>query len=133
MSFMQNKNSRRVEMKAIILAFIFIFSLSFASASVRINEVKPEGIEWIEVWNEDKITLNLNNWTIKDNSTDKPDTLSCKNIIDCSLITDTEFFLILGNATKIEDITKESIIYFYTDDTKIGNGLTDNGDIIILK
>ncbi|MEM2956028.1 MAG: hypothetical protein QW041_00410 [Candidatus Pacearchaeota archaeon] len=119
-------------MKKIIFFFIFLIILNSSALAVSINEVKSKGIEWIEIWNKDKIMLNLSLWTIQDNSTDNPDTLKCE-IENCSLETNVEYFLILGKAVRIENITSEDVVYFYTDDQKIGNGLNDNGDIIIIK
>jgi len=119
-------------MRGLLVAFLFSILLLSSVSAVQISEIKSKGIEFIEIWNEDKEQLNLSSWTIKDNSTDNPDTLKCA-IDNCSLETDAEYFLIIGKSASIENITSEDVIYFYTDDQKIGNGLNDNGDIVIIK
>lgn len=132
---MRGENRRSVEIMKLILLFslILIINLMSYADAIKINEIKSKGTEWAEIYNPEKEELNLSGWTIQDNSTDHPDTLSCENISDCELTTNAEYFLILGKAVKIEDITSENIIYFYTDDQKIGNGLNDNGDIVTIK
>jgi hypothetical protein len=116
---------------AIFSLIIFIFLISSVSA-IKINEIKPRGAEFIEIYNPETEMVNLSLWTIKDNSTDKPDTITCP-VENCSLETNAEYFLILGRNTKIENITSENTLYFYVDDQKIGDGLNDNGDAITIK
>jgi hypothetical protein len=129
----RREDCRSVVMKKFSLfLLIFLFSISIASASVKINEIKSKGIEFVEIYNSDEDLLNLSEWAIEDNSTDHPDTITCPEE-NCSLETNEKYFLILGRAVKIENITSESVIYFYVDDQKIGNGLNDNGDIIAIK
>ncbi|MFH0831621.1 MAG: lamin tail domain-containing protein [archaeon] len=56
----------------LILSFFLIFlNISYASASVMINEVMPHsnnsyGDEWVEIYNNENSMLNLTNWKIAD-------------------------------------------------------------------
>jgi hypothetical protein len=107
-----------------------VFLLLAPAYAVVINEIKPQSAEWIEVFNPTNDILNLSSWLIKDNSTDNPDNITCWAIPNCDLVTNTSYFLILGNSTNITSITNSSITYYYTDDSAIGDGLTDSGDNI---
>lgn len=109
---------------------ILLFLVPAALAQPLINEVYPKSPEWLEVWNIGNDTLNLSQWNISDNSTQNPDTITCAAIVNCSPTTNVTYFLILGNATNITAITNESVVYYYVDDTAIGNGLTDSGDAL---
>jgi hypothetical protein len=88
----------------------------------------PRGIEWIEIYNPGNLTLNLSEWNIKDNYA--TDEITCWNILGCSITTNANYFLIIGRNNNITEITNESILYYYVDDTSIGNGLNDNGENI---
>ena len=68
---MQNKNRRRVEIRAAILALVFIFSLNFVSA-IKISEImynlpgNDAGREWIEIYNNEIQAINLSGWKFYD-------------------------------------------------------------------
>lgn len=109
-----------------------VVAIQAASASIMINEVAPKTPEWLELYNPGHETLDLSNWQITDNSSDYPDSITCWSISNCSLITDSEYFLILGRNANISDITNQSTVYYYVDDSSIGNGLNDGGDNISL-
>jgi len=113
-----------------LFLLVLLFSISIASASVKISEVKSEGAEFVEIYNPEKELINLENWTILDNS--YPDTFTCLEE-NCSLETDAEYFIIIGRAISINNLTSKDIIYFFTDDQKIGNGLNSTGEIIMIK
>jgi len=99
--------------------------------AIRINEVSPRSPEFIEIYNENNNIINLSEWQIKDSSTNNPDDITCYNIANCSLITNSSYFLILGRNTNITEITSQNIEYYYIDDSEIGNGLNDdNGENI---
>jgi len=106
-----------------------LFFCLYLASAIRINEISPRNPEYVEIYNPSGEEINLKDWKIKDASTNNPDTLVC-GIQNCSLATSAAYFLILGKNTKIEDITSESIKYYYTDDNAIGNGLNDNSDSI---
>ena len=119
--------------KKLLVFLLFLIFIPTASASVIINEIMPQGFEWIEVYNPESLSLDLSNWTIQDESTNNPDTITCHSIENCSLITNNVYFLVLGRNTNISQITNETVDYFYVDDQKIGNGLNDDGDFILLE
>lgn len=102
-----------------------------ALAQPVISEVYPSTPEWVEIWNAGNEVVNLAYWNISDNSTEKPDTITCYAVDNCSLETNATYFLLLGRNTNISQITNESVVYFYVDDQKIGNGLTDGGDALL--
>jgi len=84
--------------------------------------------EWIEIYNPQNLTLNLSEWKIRDNS--KTNNITCYNNKNCSLIVNSTYFIIVGMGANISQITNESIVYFYTDNKKIGNGLNNNYETI---
>ena len=124
------KKSQAFGIKLAIFLFMCIVFLQSASASVKINEIMPYGTEWVEVYNNEKEILDLSEWHIKDNSSNNPDTITCYQDESCSLITDAQYFLIIGRDTAITQITDKPVSYFYVDDQKIGNGLNDGGDAL---
>lgn len=117
---MRRKNSWCLE----IILFVIIFS--FSVYGLRINEVSPETLEYVEIYNPDGL-LNLSEWQIKDNS--DTDYIICDGE-NCSLMTDATYFLIIGQSTNIASITSKDVKYFYVNDNKIGSGLNDDGDNI---
>ncbi|MBI5332280.1 MAG: hypothetical protein HZB65_01790 [Candidatus Aenigmarchaeota archaeon] len=116
-------------MKQIFTALLLIFLLSTSSQAVMISEINPRTPEYIEIYSE--TPLNLSDWNISDNSS--IDTITCYTIPNCTLITNSSYFIIIGRNTNITDIanvTNNTIEYYYADDSALGNGLNDNGDVI---
>lgn len=112
-----------------LLIFFVFFTLAIKFAlGIRINEVSAKTPEFVEIYNEGEI--NLSEFLIKDDSTNKPDEITCWNIENCSLYTSASYFIIIGRNTNISEITSEPVVYFYVDDSSIGNGINDNGDNI---
>ncbi|MFH1630942.1 MAG: hypothetical protein ABIA21_01830 [Candidatus Aenigmatarchaeota archaeon] len=117
--------------------WIFIITLVFLCSSLCfavpiINEVSPLSPEWVEIYNNDSSILNLSQWLIIDNSSDNPDEITCYDMQNCSLITNVTYIIILGRSTNVSDFFTDpnnSVVY-YTDDSRIGNGLNDGSDII---
>ena len=105
---------------------LFLCLICSASSQIYINEVMPRGAEWVEIFNSENVLLNLSEWNISDSNS--IDTITCWTIPNCSIITNSSYFLIIGRSNNISQITNETITYYYVDDTKIGNGLNDNGD-----
>jgi len=125
---MRRKNSWCVGIVSVLVFTLVVVSCISVSA-LRINEINPQGKEYVEIYN-DLGEINLDEWFIKDPSDNEPDKITCQDIPDCSLITNAEYFMIIGRSTNIREITAEEIIYFFADDQKIGNGLNDGGDEI---
>ena len=129
--------------KSFLVTISLLVCSSIAFALPILNEVNPTSPEWIEINNDDSSRLNLSEWYIRDNSTDNPDTITCYNL-NCSLITNATYFIILGRGTNISQIinisndtycinstpTDCTVGVYYTDDSKIGNGLGDSGDFV---
>src|SRR3989344_1337421 len=127
---MWRKNSGRVGVIALVLLFlILVFTSCISVQALRINEINALGKEYVEIYNDDG-EINLDEWFIKDSSTNAPDEIICTDIPNCYLNTSAKYFLILGRSTNIREITQEEVVYFYTDDQRIGNGLNDGGDDI---
>lgn len=124
---MWRKNSRYLGVIALVLILVSINCISVKA--LRINEINAMGKEYVEIYN-DMGEINLDEWFIKDSSTNAPDEIICTDIPNCFLNTSAKYFLILGRSTNIREITQEEVVYFYTDDQKIGNGLNDGGDDI---
>ncbi|GEM_PF-2153986 len=115
-------------MKYIIALLTFAILLTPINA-LTINEVMAKGDEWVEIYNPDDY-IDLSMWNISDNySTDQ---ITCYNITNCNLTTNSTYFIIIGRSTNISKITNSSITYFYVDDSTIGNGLNDNGDVVFI-
>ncbi|UZE93589.1 MAG: lamin tail domain-containing protein [Candidatus Pacearchaeota archaeon] len=114
-----------------LLIFIFIIFILIPSVSaIVINEVMQcgnETKEWVEIYNPSMQLLNLSEWQIRDNY--ETDNIICGSS-NCSIVPNSSFFIILGNSTNISSITNTSIIFFYVDDKKIGNGLAKNDSLI---
>lgn len=104
-------------------AFLLLFLIPFALASPTINEAMPnplnESNEWVEIFSPD--TIDLSEWTIGDSNSN--DTIACTS---CAV---SGYFLIIGNSASIAAINS-SATYFVTDDSKIGNGLSNTADCI---
>ena len=109
--------------------FVFVI-ISFFVSGIRINEIMARTPEYVEIYNPESEFINLSIWHIKDSSTNNPDEITCHNISNCSLLTNSNYFLIIGRNTDINSITAQRITYFYVDDTSIGNGMNDEGDNI---
>lgn len=110
---------------------LLVLTIGILSACVYsypiINEVMPRGAEWVEIYNPDG-EINLSKWNISDSvSTDQ---ITCHTITNCSLSTNQSYILIIGRSTNISEITNGSIVFYYVDDSSIGNGLNDNGDSV---
>ncbi|MBI4894860.1 MAG: hypothetical protein HY831_00030 [Candidatus Aenigmarchaeota archaeon] len=115
-------------MKYILSLVLFLLLVTSVNA-LTINEVMPRGDEWVELYNQEGY-IDLGKWNISDNySTDQ---ITCYNIPNCNLTTNATYFLIIGRSTNISRISNASITYFYVDDSAIGNGLNDNGDVVFI-
>jgi len=111
----------------LIFLLIILVNISFVSASVVINEVMPQGVEWIEIYNSQNEELNLSEWQIQDNQA--TDNITCYTITNCSLLTNATSFVIIDRNINISQITNLTINYFYVDDNALGgSGLNNNGE-----
>ncbi|MBU2639574.1 MAG: lamin tail domain-containing protein [Nanoarchaeota archaeon] len=118
--------------KILIFFIIFIFIVKISSALI-ISEVMydPECsdsyCEYIELYNNDSNSIDITDYTIGDD--DSNDTLEGSPFI----IPSYSYALITDQDTRIYtnyDIPK-NIIWFYTDDYSIGNGLTNSETITL--
>ena len=105
-----------------------VLLINFVSA-VRINEVMAKTPEFVEIYNEGNRMLDLTEWKIKDASS-SVDEITCYNILNCSLVIDYSYFIIIGRNTNISQITDNLIHHFYVEDLVIANSLNDDGDNI---
>lgn len=108
------------------VACILLFC-GLSEACLTINEVCPKNPEWIEIYNTCNMTINLSEWHVSDNSTDKAEEITCHTIDNCTLETSADYFLILGRNINLTNVTGEAVTYFFVDDEKIGNGINDVG------
>jgi len=114
----------------VLLPFLLIYP---CFAHVVINEVVPNPStnaynEWIEIYNQKNLTLNLSNWYINDSSNTYNITCAIEN---CSLVTNSTYFIIIWKKANISQITNESIIYFNSFSGK-NYWLANSGETIIL-
>ena len=115
------------------LALSLLFLAGSADALI-INEVVPNPVnrnnEWVELYNPENADMNFSLWLIGDD--EETDEITCHTIENCSLETNETYILIIGRGANISDITNESVTYFYVDDMRIGNSLSNTGDNVSL-
>ncbi len=90
--------------------------------------------EWIELYNPTNSSINLTDWTIKDNH--ETDTILPNNDAgNGSIILPAKHYAILTDqGTKLyENISTNNTLLLYVDDATIGNGLGNNNDYLILR
>ncbi len=116
-------------MKSPLPFLLTLLLLASNVQSLTINEVMPRSPEWIEIYNQGNEWLNLSFFSIGDEQGN--DTLTCKGIENCSLLTNETLFLIIGEKTNITQITNETVKYFRTNSGSIGKyGLRDSGETV---
>ncbi|KXK07623.1 MAG: hypothetical protein UZ21_OP11001000982 [Microgenomates bacterium OLB22] len=93
---------------------------------VLITELSTRSDEWIELYNPTTTTISLSNWSIRDNSTNAPD-----SFLGTSSLPSGGFAIILGKGQAPPLVPIDTII-IEIDDSLLGNGLTDAGDKIEL-
>jgi len=113
-----------------LIPFLIFLSLAHAACAsgVHVNEVYPQSPEWLEFRNPGNEALNLSDWFVSDGSSN--DTITCHTIANCTLVTEDEYFIVIDRKSRIEEITNDSIRYFYVDDNSIGNGLNNDQDAV---
>ena len=102
------------------------------SSPLVINEIGYRGDhreEFVELCNQSSNPIDLKNWKIEDNK--EEDTLEPFSEGEATLIPAGGYAVITANETNI--VVPEGIVHLSTGDKKIGNGLADGGDIVILK
>jgi hypothetical protein len=119
-----------------ILVFIFLTQIS---NGLVINEIMADPIsdetlnEWIELYNDESITINLSNFIIGD---DKDNDSIEGGLYDQegTLIAPFSFAIITDEATRVYNNFNVSsdAIRLYVDDAAIGNGLGNSGETIYL-
>lgn len=109
------------------VALILLLLAPHAQALV-INEVMPYGnetVEWVEIYNNDG-PVNISEWVIEDNW--ERDSIECSQ---SQCIVPDEYFIITGNKIPTGQIDT-NVRHFHVDDTKIGNGLSDNDSVKLI-
>jgi len=121
----------------LIISFLIIFS-NRVSADISINEIMANPncsdsiCEWIELYNDGTNSVNISGWTISDNNSN--DSIeSSSGSIDIS-IPGKSFALIVDDDSRVfhNFNVGENTIWLYVGSDAIGNGLSDNGEKIIL-
>ncbi|MCK5176421.1 MAG: hypothetical protein KAQ92_01725, partial [Candidatus Aenigmarchaeota archaeon] len=85
--------------------------------------------EWIEIYNPTNLTLNLSDWTI--NNSKYSYDITCNNIQNCSLTTNSTYFILIWKKANISAIQNSSIKYFTSSD-KGNYWLTNTGENLTL-
>lgn len=114
-------------MRIYVLFFItLLFSVSNVQA-VTINEImanpSDERNEWVEIYNRENQTLNLSEWVIGDENSNKT--------FPNASATNATYFLLVGENANMSEITENDTAYFRTDG-KIGNGLRNSGENVTI-
>src|SRR3989344_5477247 len=117
---------------------LFIFIVPIAAKAVIINEIMADTLddtnnEWIELYNNDSISIDVNNWLIGDNKSN--DAIE-GGLYDKegTIIPAEGFAIITDDATRVYNNfnVSEDAIRLYVDDSSIGNGLGNDGETIYL-
>ena len=102
------------------------------SSPVVINEIGyrgPPKEEFVELYNRGSVAIDLNHWRIQDNH--KEDILEPFSEGESTTISAGGYAVITAGETDV--VVPEGVVHLSTGDKKIGNGLADGGDIVILK
>ena len=118
---------------------LFIFIVPIAAKAVIINEIMADTLddtnnEWIELYNNDSISIDVNNWLIGDNKSN--DAIE-GGLYDKegTIIPASGFAIITDDATRVYNNfnVSEDAIRLYVDDNSIGeNNLANDGETIYL-
>ena len=102
------------------------------SSPVVINEIgyrEAHKDEFVELYNRGSATIDLNGWKIQDNY--EEDILEPFSEGESTTISAGGYAVITAGETDV--VVPEGVVHLSTGDKKIGNGLADGGDIVILK
>ena len=127
----------------ILVGLILILSLSILlnlsktqaaeSSEIVINEVEYDSLqsgtdtayEWFELYNNTEEPIVLSGWTISD--------AYGTDIIPDLIIEPYDFAIIAATSYFTENYDPTDLNIVYLDDGKIGNGLSNTGDLLVLK
>jgi len=104
------------------------------SSPVVINEIGyrgPPKEEFVELYNRGSVAIDLNHWRIQDNH--KEDILEPFSEGESTTISAGGYAVITITADETDVVVPEGVVHLSTGDKKIGNGLADGSDIVILK
>ena len=96
------------------------------SSHMEGEDPNENDFEWVEIYNPTDYTVNLKDWKILDNSTERLITSSDRNLAPGE-------FVILGKAENVRIIWSIEAEKFIPIGQKLGNGLANVGDRVILK
>ena len=102
------------------------------SSPVVINEIGyrgPPKEEFVELYNRGSVAIDLNHWRIQDNH--EEDILVPFSEGESTTISAGGYAVITADETDV--VVPEGVVHLSTGDKKIGNGLADGSDIVILK
>ena len=104
------------------------------SSPVVINEIGYRGAhkdEFVELYNRGSVPIDLNGWKIQDNY--EEDILVPFSEGESTTISAGGYAVITATADETDVVVPEGVVHLSTGDKKIGNGLADGSDIVILK
>ena len=104
------------------------------SSPIVINEIGyrgPSKEEFVELCNRGSVSIDLNGWKIQDNY--EEDILEPFSEGESTTISAGGYAVITITADETDVVVPEGVVHLSTGDKKIGNGLADGGDIVILK
>ena len=102
------------------------------SSPVVINEIgyrEAHKDEFVELYNRGSVPIDLNGWKIQDNH--KEDILEPFSEGESTTISPGGYAVITANETNV--VVPGGVVHLSTGDKKIGNGLADGDDMVILK
>ena len=102
------------------------------SSPVVINEIGYRGAhkdEFVELYNRGSVPIDLNGWKIQDNY--EEDILEPFSEGESTIISPGGYAVITADETNV--VIPKGVVHLSTGDKKIGNGLADGDDMVILK
>ena len=129
------KNLLKMRFLSFLLAFLFLIDVA---SGILINEIMANTLddtynEWIEIYNNDSMEINVSSWIIKD--TNSNDTLEGGLYNgEGAIIPAYGFAIITDDATRVYNNfnVSDDAVRIYVDDSSIGNGLSNDGEEIYL-
>ncbi|MBI2130735.1 lamin tail domain-containing protein [Candidatus Woesearchaeota archaeon] len=126
---------------AVFLVFFlfFIFSMPCSFSEVRINEIMSRPIddeslnEWIELYNNGSVFVNVSGWTIGDIMDNDSMEGSLFNK-EGAVLPPFGYGIVVDDTTRVYhnfNVSPE-VIWLYVDDSAMGNGLINTGETIYL-
>ncbi len=123
-------------LKLFFMIFIFSIFIYPVFAEIRINEIMADPscsesyCEYVELYNNGVASVNVTGWKISDNNEEDSLEGNSNDII----IAGNSFAIIVDSDSRVyNNFNVGNVTWVYTDDSAIGNGLSNSGETLTLK